>query len=281
MTLRTVFLSMLLMTGLALVSFSALAENEAETKVETSTQPELSFAEKIISQGVPSDALERLFNFITTNDGRQFQQQTYVCIGKDPRSIRPCDDKMRIRDNKTITVKSPLYAAIVDFSIPSTMRRLYLINMKTAKVDKYYVTHGKGTGISKYAYRFSNIKDSKQTSLGFYVAGSVYQGGYGDTLRMYGVDPSNDQAYNRDIVLHGAWYVGEDFINAVDSKTKKKNDRLGVSWGCPAVSLSVAKKIIPLLKDGGIIMHFHRALADKTNTGKEIVAPAYPDLDAI
>ena len=242
----------------------------------------MTYAEKIISQGVPRDALERLFKFLSENNNRTFQQQTYICLGKDPRSVRPCEEKMRIRDNKTVTVKAPSFAAIVDFSVPSTMRRLYLINMKTTKVEKYYVTHGKGTGISKYAYRFSNIKDSLQTSLGFYVAGSIYQGGYGETLRMYGLDPSNDQAYNRDIVLHGAWYVGEDFINAKDPKTKKKNDRLGVSWGCPAVSLSVAKKIIPLLKDGGIIMHFHRDLMDKAaTTGSQITAPAYPDLDAI
>lgn len=112
------------------------------------------------------------------------------------------------------------------------------------------------------------------TSLGFYLTGGIYDGKYGKTLRMYGLQKSNDQAYNRDIVLHGAWYVGEDFMNAINAKTKEPYGRLGVSWGCPAVSTYIASKLMPYLKEGSIIFHYHDKLIDKAQSGEEVALPA-------
>lgn len=225
---------------------------------------------KILAQGVPADAFQRLKKFLNNNQGRTYTIDTYTCDGRDEDSVRPCEEAKRNRSSKRITVVNPQYVAIVDFTAPSTKRRFYLINLRTGAVDKFYTAHGIGSGKSNYAVAFSNTKDSRQTSLGFYVAGEVYTGHYGDTLRMYGLQRSNDEAYNRDIVLHGAWYVGEDFINSIDPKTGKARGRLGVSWGCPAVSMSVAQKIIPLLKGGSLIYHYHADLDDASLSGAEV-----------
>lgn len=225
---------------------------------------------KILNQGVPKNAYARLTKFLYENQGRSYNTETYTCEGRDAESVRPCEEEKRRRSSKRVTVVNPQYVAIVDFTAPSTQRRFYLINLRTGTVAKYYTSHGIGSGNSNYAYEFSNTKDSRQTSLGMYITGEIYSGHYGQTLRMYGLQRSNDQAYNRDIVLHGAWYVGEDFINSVNPETGKQRGRLGVSWGCPAVSLSVAEKIIPLLKGGSLIYHYHASLIDEAQSGAEV-----------
>lgn len=199
---------------------------------------------------------------------------TYREIAPTGPTVKPCDENKRVRMTKKVKFEMPSWIGIVDFSQPSTTRRFFLINMKTGEVMKYYVAHGKGSGNSNYPTKFSNRKDSLQTSLGIYLAGETYQGSYGDTLRLYGLQRSNDQAFNRDIVVHGAWYVGEDFINSVNSQTKKKYGRLGVSWGCPALGLGVAPKIIGLLKNGGMLLHYHPDLMEKAQSGHEVSIPA-------
>ncbi|WP_374076640.1 murein L,D-transpeptidase catalytic domain family protein [Bdellovibrio bacteriovorus] len=245
----------------ALVVFSSL---------NASAAPSASVTKKILSQGVPQKAYEKLVKYMDEFQGRSFNQDTYSCEGRDADSIRPCEEEKRRRSNRTVTLNSPTYVAIVDFGSPSSQRRFYLINLKSGDVNKYYVSHGLGSGKGDVPTKFSNIKDSKQTSLGMYLTGEVYQGHYGNTLRMYGLQGSNDEAFNRDIVLHGAWYVGEDFINSTNERTGQKYGRLGVSWGCPAVSLAIAEKIIPLLKGGSLIMHYHPTLMDEALSGKEV-----------
>lgn len=226
---------------------------------------------KILSQGVPKKALEKLNRFIYENKGRSFVQDTYTCEGKEPTNVRPCEEKLRTRSNKTVTMGNPRYVAIIDYTAPSTERRFFLIDRNSGNVAKYYTAHGIGSGGGDYAYKFSNTKDSRQTSLGFYLTGETYTGSYGKTLRMYGLQRSNDQAYNRDIVLHGAWYVGEDFINMLNPKTGKPFGRLGVSWGCPALSPAMAQKLIPYLEGGSIIFHYHDTLLDEAQSGRQVV----------
>jgi hypothetical protein len=227
-------------------------------------------AKKIISQGVPSDAFERLTKFMDENEGRKFNQDIYTCDGQEFTNVKPCEDSKRRRDTIQISFTSPENVVIVNYSAPSTERRFFLINLPTGKVQSFYTAHGLGSGRSNYATKFSNRKDSRQTSLGIYLTGDTYKGSYGKTLRMYGLERSNDQAYNRDIVVHGAWYVGEDFIKTIDPKTGEPFGRLGLSWGCPALSLYMAQRVIPLIKEGSLIMHYHAGLQDLALSGKEV-----------
>lgn len=233
-------------------------------------RPSTEVFKKIISQGVPTSALTRLIDFMDENKNRTFQQDTYLCAGKAETSISPCHESERSRSTSVITLGTPRHVAIVDFTKASTERRFFLINLESGSVQKYYGAHGIGSGNSKDAKIFSNVKDSRQTSLGIYLTGGTYYGKYGKTLRMYGLQRSNDQAYMRDIVLHGAWYVGEDFINSINPKTEQPFGRLGVSWGCPAVSTAIAQKIIPILESGSLIMHYHEAVQDQSLSGQRV-----------
>lgn len=238
--------------------------------VSSFARPSVEVFKKIVSQGVPAPALTRLVDFMDENKNRTFQQDTYKCAGKSEESISPCHESERSRSSSVVTLGSPRKVAIVDFTKPSTERRFFLIDLSSGVVQKYYGAHGIGSGNSKDATIFSNTKDSRQTSLGIYLTGGTYYGKYGKTLRMYGLQRSNDQAYMRDIVLHGAWYVGEDFINSRNPKTEQPFGRLGVSWGCPAVSTAIAQKIIPILEGGSLIMHYHEAVQDQSLSGQRV-----------
>jgi hypothetical protein len=229
---------------------------------------------KIISQGVPANALKDVSKFLYEYRNRSFQQSTYTCQGKPETYLRPCIDSKRTATQKDVTLTKPRYIAIIDFKKPSSQRRFYMIDLKTGEVTPYYTSHGIGTGRGDLATKFSNRKDSRMTSLGMYLTGDTYNGGYGMTLRMYGLEKSNDRAYDRDIVLHGAWYVSEDFMKTINPKTKEPYQRIGVSWGCPAVSTAIAKKIIPLLMQGSLIYHYHEDLMDSARTGREVSVKA-------
>lgn len=132
---------------------------------------------------------------------------------------------------------------ICDFSKSSADYRLWIIDLRARKVlINDYVAHGQGSG-DEFATAFSNRENSHQSSLGFYVTGSTYIGGHGESLRLHGMDNGyNDKAYDRAIVIHGAQYVSKDFVAG--------QQRLGRSWGCPAVSNNIAGKVINTIKDG-------------------------------
>ena len=133
--------------------------------------------------------------------------------------------------------------SIIDFSKPSTEKRLFILDLKNQKlVHHTLVAHGKNTGLN-VASSFSNRKGSNQSSLGLYRTAESYHGKHGYSLRLDGLEKGfNDNARSRAVVIHSAWYVSENFI--------KKHGRLGRSFGCPALPADQSKEIIDLIKDG-------------------------------
>ena len=133
--------------------------------------------------------------------------------------------------------------SICDFSLASGHRRLWIIDMARKRVLlNDLVAHGAGSG-EEVATAFSNQENSHQSSLGFYVTGETYQGEHGTSLRLIGMDKGfNCAALARGIVVHGASYVNKAYAVA--------NQRIGRSWGCPAVNDAIAQKVIAITKDG-------------------------------
>lgn len=131
---------------------------------------------------------------------------------------------------------------VVDFSKASTSKRMWIVDVKNKTLLlNTYVAHGQGSG-GDMATNFSNVAESHQSSLGFYVTNETYFGKHGLSLKLDGFDKGvNDLARNRAIVIHGAKYVSEDFI--------KRTGRLGRSFGCPAVSEELNEKVIELIKN--------------------------------
>lgn len=134
---------------------------------------------------------------------------------------------------------------IIDYSLPSTTQRMWVIDTASNKVlYNTAVAHGKGSGDVK-ATHFSNVPSSHASSLGLYLTGEVYQGHNGYSLRLQGLDKGfNDNALSRAVVMHGANYVSPE-------------GHVGRSWGCPALPREVAKPIIKTIKDQSLIFAYY------------------------
>lgn len=142
--------------------------------------------------------------------------------------------------------------SIVDFSLPSTKKRLFIIDLKNYKVlFNSLIAHGRNTG-KEIATSFSNKKSSYKSSPGFYVTGDTYNGKNGYSLKLDGLEKGiNDHAFDRGIVIHGANYVNETLAN--------EQGYIGRSQGCPAVPLSQSKPIINTIKNGTCLFIYHPA----------------------
>ena len=136
--------------------------------------------------------------------------------------------------------------SIVDFTKPSSKKRLFILDLKNYKVlFNTYVSHGQGSGAAM-ATQFSNLAESHQSSLGFYTTSDTYIGKHGLSLHLQGMETGiNDKALERAIVMHGAPYVCESFVKA--------RGYLGRSHGCPAISEQLAKPIIEKIKNGSCL----------------------------
>ncbi len=154
----------------------------------------------------------------------------------------------KLCDQKKVTRSR--YLSICDFSQSSKNKRLYIIDIEQNKLlINTWVAHGKNSG-GEYAAKFSNVHESLQSSLGFYVTGQTYIGDHGLSLRMHGVDQGyNTNAYDRSIVIHGAEYV--------DAARAKKGIMMGRSYGCPAVPQKESANIINIVKNGTCLFVYH------------------------
>ncbi len=139
---------------------------------------------------------------------------------------------------------------VIDYSKPSTEKRLWVIDLAKKKVLFHeLVAHGKGSG-ENHATKFGNANKSHQSSLGVFLTAETYDGKHGYSLKLDGLEKGvNDLARDRAIVFHGADYVTADFA--------KKYGRLGRSHGCPAVGPDVAKRLIDTIKGGSVVFAYH------------------------
>ena len=141
------------------------------------------------------------------------------------------------------------YLTIIDMSVSANTKRFYLINMETQQVEhKSFVAHGRNSGV-EFANKFSNTINSHQTSLGFYKTAETYIGKHGFSLRLDGLEFSNNKARKRAIVIHEADYASASFI--------KNNGRLGRSYGCPSLPKKDYKAIINKIKNGSCLFIYY------------------------
>lgn len=150
--------------------------------------------------------------------------------------------------NKKGAVKKPVLT-VIDYSLPSNKQRMWVFDLRRERLlYNTYVAHGRNSG-SVSATHFSNRESSKQSSLGTYITKGTYIGHKGYSLNLQGLEHGfNDNAYNRRVVIHGAWYVEPDFI--------RKSGRAGLSWGCPAIAQTLAKPVINTIKNGSVVFAY-------------------------
>jgi hypothetical protein len=210
---KTLFVSSLFLDG------AVAAEAAPNSMFNRKTTTGQNLYQTLLSQGVPEEPLNLTFRMFDYNYGR-------------------------IPNTKT--------AVIVNYTEISTSKRLYFMHLDSGVVERFYVSHGINSGVLE-TRSFSNLMDSWKSSLGFYFAkGSYNSAKNGPSLKLEGIDRSNDNAKNRLIVLHGAKYVGDDFI--------QRNGRLGWSQGCFAVAPEVLPVLLSSLQGGSLLLSYHKDL---------------------
>jgi hypothetical protein len=136
---------------------------------------------------------------------------------------------------------------IVDFSLASRDPRFHVVDLASGQVESFRVAHGRGSDPdhSGFVERFSNRPGSEATSNGTYTTGDYYQGKYGLSMKVRGLDWSNNNAEARAIVIHNAWYAEPEMIDI--------HGKLGRSEGCFAFSRADQWKVMSKLAGGRMI----------------------------
>ena len=138
--------------------------------------------------------------------------------------------------------------ALVDFSLPSREARMQLLNMESGRVEQtWLVAHGRGSdpANSGFARQFSNVPSSNASSLGAFLTANDYYGAHGHSRRVIGMDPENNRAWDRAIVIHGAPYV--------DASMARNSGRIGRSLGCFAVEPTTIAEVLERLGPGRLL----------------------------
>ena len=136
---------------------------------------------------------------------------------------------------------------IADFSRASSEPRLFVVDMSSGRMTPYLVAHGRGSDPEHTGWveRLSNAPGSYASSAGAYMTGATYAGAHGRSMRLVGLEPTNDNAEARAIVVHAAWYVTPEIV--------REKGKLGRSEGCFAVSSDSLASILDQLGPGRLL----------------------------
>ena len=143
-------------------------------------------------------------------------------------------------------VRNPGILSIIDFTLPSNQKRLFVLDMFNGRLlFNTLVAHGRNSG-KLIANRFSNRYNSFMSSLGFYLTGESFIGQHGYSLRLDGKEKGlNDNVLRRSIIIHPAGYVSEEHI--------RQWGYLGRSEGCPAIPEELDRPIIDSIRGGSCL----------------------------
>lgn len=154
----------------------------------------------------------------------------------------------RCSGSSDITLDKKRVFALIDYTAPSNDKRMFLIDRETGAISTMAVAHGRynarmtNTHLSynknsvKWAKYFSNELGSNAPSSGFFVSGVEYEGKFGRSMVLHGLEEGiNDNACQRAVVVHKHLMV-----------TKSSAHLL--SAGCPMISKEYIDHVINLLE---------------------------------
>jgi len=136
---------------------------------------------------------------------------------------------------------------VADFGRHNSLPRFHLIDLHNGRLESFLVAHGRGSDPAHTGWlqHFSNLPGSEASSEGAYLTKDIYFGAHGRSRRLAGLDPQNNQAEPRGIVVHGAWYVNSELA---------AKGAIGRSEGCFAFEQDQVGRIIDRLGAGRMIL---------------------------
>ena len=194
-----------------------------------------------INEIAETSSVSKFASIYNELDANSFALPNFDCFSLAMNGFQKLKEKGLVQKN---------ILTLVDFSLSSNKKRLWVIDLDRGKVlFQTLVAHGRNTG-EEFANAFSNRAESYQSSVGFYATGEIYHGKHGLSLKLDGLEKGlNDKARDRAVVIHGADYVSESFI--------RQNKRLGRSQGCPAIPVEMNEKIISVIKNKSCLFLYH------------------------
>jgi hypothetical protein len=168
-----------------------------------------------------------------------------------PRAPGPSINPILLEKARAALATRPLrfrdMMGVVDFSVPSSQPRFFLVDVPSGVATSYHVAHGRGSdpAHSGWLEYFSNIPGSEASSAGAYMTSDVYYGKYGRSLRLHGLDYTNSNALQRAIVVHSARYAEPEVVET--------QGKLGRSEGCFALSALSLQYVLFRLGPGRMI----------------------------
>jgi hypothetical protein len=132
-------------------------------------------------------------------------------------------------------------------TFPCLAPRFQIVDLASGRTTSYLVAHGRGSDPRHTGWleRFSNAEGSHATSEGAYRTEGVYIGAHGRSIRLQGLDGSNNNALSRAIVVHGAWYVSPEMA--------RTHGALGRSEGCFALANASMPELLQRIGSGCLI----------------------------
>lgn len=241
--MQTIFTKREIGTKCIVILFLFLFSNAYSTKTVPKNPP----TSKVDGNELISLASDE-FNAFTQ---RVYNEITYTS-GQDSLSLEALSSALKgyLFLKHTQELSDTQYLTVIDFSKHCNTKRLWVIDLinKNIKINEW-VAHGNRSG-NEYANSFSNQHSSKKSSLGFYVTGNPYYGRNNLSLKLHGLEPNfNSNAFSRGVVIHGADYISPTIVN--------RNERIGRSFGCPAVSKSINKTLINTIKEGTCLFIYY------------------------
>jgi L,D-transpeptidase catalytic domain len=172
-------------------------------------------------------------------------------------------------------IKNNPIMAVVNFSLNSKLRRLYILDVEKGEVlINFYVAHGVASDKNKDGLpeTFSNRPGSNMSSLGFMVSENTYSGSYGYSLRLRGLDSKlNSNVMSRAVVLHGFGGIGPQqaswgYLSTSEGCLMVSMDESGRFWGME--DKSMLEIVIDQLKSGSLIFTYSDEVDE---AGKELI----------
>lgn len=230
-----------LLAGLALLfALSSCGKSEMEETCTSGACTEASINAPVGPQ--PEEVDEPDYDLVESNPKREtLRFPAYDASWGLKRSVY--DKAVAFYARNRASLENPRYATLVDFSKHSSKRRLFLFDLSNGRVETHNVSHGKNSDPDNNgtATKFSNSPGSQMSSLGAYKTLRTYNGGHGYSLRLDGLETTNDNALSRAIVVHPANYVSD-------------SGRAGRSWGCPALDPRISKGVIDKIRNGSLLV---------------------------
>ena len=144
---------------------------------------------------------------------------------------------------------------VTDFSLHSGLEREWIFDLTSEELLFHlHVAHGRGSNEAfmdtAYPPAFSNVPGSHLSSLGVMKSGEAYEGAYGSSFRIDGIEPDlNDNVRDRAIVMHPWEGSRPEFVT--------EHGEVQPTWGCPALDDRVAPMVADLLHDGVLMFFWH------------------------